>query len=130
MAMPLDLFEFQVKVWNWLLTCFGVAIARDKDERNQRFLEEALELVQATGMPAEVAHNLVDYVYGRPVGIDRQEVGGVIITLSALCSANGIDLNDAAGTELLRIWSKIDTIRQKQAAKPHFSPLPKEVYHG
>ena len=38
-----------------------------------RFLEEALELVQACGATASEAHQLVDYVYGRPVGEPAQE---------------------------------------------------------
>ena len=72
----------------------------------------------------ELAHQLVDYTYGRPVGEARQEVGGVVTTLSALCSAQGIDMHDAAEAELARIWTKIDVIRAKQAAKPKHSPLP------
>jgi hypothetical protein len=114
----------QTRMMAWLLECFGPEIAGDKIERNHRFLEEALELVQACGCTADEAHQLVDYTYGRPVGEARQEVGGVVTTLSALCSAQGIDMHDAAEAELARIWTKIDVIRAKQAAKPKHSPLP------
>ncbi|RQS15519.1 hypothetical protein DIE07_03565 [Burkholderia sp. Bp9002] len=38
----------------WMLECFGAAIATDRMERNHRFLEEALELVQACGCTAKV----------------------------------------------------------------------------
>lgn len=108
------------------MVCFGGMIAGDREERNHRFLEEALELVQACGCPAEDAHQLVDYVYGRPVGEPTQEVGGVMVTLAALCLANGIDMAASGETELARIWTKVDAIRAKQAAKPKGSPLPQE----
>ncbi len=115
---------FQARVQPWLLACFGELIAGDREERNHRFLEEALELVQASGCSASEAHQLVDYVYGRPVGEPAQEVGGVMVTLAALCLANGLDMHTAAETELARIWTMVEKIRAKQAAKPKHSPLP------
>lgn len=115
---------FQDRVQPWLLACFGEMIAGDREERNHRFLEEALELVQATGCTASEAHQLVDYVFGRDVGDPPQEVGGVMVTLAALCLANGMDMHDAAEVELARIWTKVEAIRAKQAAKPKHSPLP------
>ena len=60
--------EFQDSVKKWTWECFGEKIATDKLQRNHRFLEEALELVQACDCTREEAHMLVDYVYGRPVG--------------------------------------------------------------
>jgi hypothetical protein len=89
-----------------------------------RFLEEALELAQAIGCSSEDAHRLVDYVFSREVGQPELEVGGVMVTLAGLCSASGIDMNDAADRELERNWSRIDRIRGKQASKPIGSPLP------
>lgn len=116
--------SFQLRVRPWLLACFGEMIAGDREERNHRFLEEALELVQSTGCTASEAHQLVDYVYGRPVGEPAQEVGGVMVTLAALCLANNLDMHADAETELARIWTKVEQIRAKQAAKPRHSPLP------
>lgn len=116
--------SFQGRVDPWLHACFGPKIASDKIERNHRFLEEALELVQACGCTASEAHQLVDYVYGRPVGDPGQEVGGVMVTLAALCLAQGMDMHNAGETELTRIWTKTEQIRAKQAAKPAHSPLP------
>jgi len=118
---------FQQRVQPWMMECFGPVISADREERNHRFLEESLELVQATGCTAHEAHQLVDYVYGRPVGEPTQEVGGVMVTLAALCLANGLDLHDAAEVELARIWTKVETIRAKQAAKPKHSPLPEHA---
>lgn len=116
--------SFQFRVHEWVLACFGKEIAFDKAERNHRFLEEALELVQSLGCTAHEAHQLVDYVFGRDMGDPAQEVGGVRVTLAALCSANQIDDEDSAEIELERIWTKVEQIRAKQAAKPKHSPLP------
>lgn len=116
--------SFQERVQPWMMECFGPMIAGDREERNHRFLEEALELVQACGCSASEAHQLVDYVYGRPIGEKPQEVGGVMVTLAALCLAHDIDLHQAAEIELARIWTKVEAIRAKQAAKPKHSPLP------
>lgn len=121
-AQPSD--AFQQRVSPWMQACFGPAISADKSERNHRFLEESLELVQACGCTEDEAHQLVSYVYGRPTGEPAQEVGGVMVTLAALCLAQGLDMHANGETELARIWTKVDQIRAKQAAKPKHSPLP------
>jgi NTP pyrophosphatase (non-canonical NTP hydrolase) len=115
---------FQDRVNDWMQHCFGPAITMDKSERNHRFLEEALELVQSGGCTASEAHQLVDYVFGRDVGEIGQEVGGVSVTLAALCNAHDIDQGAQAEKELDRVWQKMKQIRAKQAAKPKHYPLP------
>jgi hypothetical protein len=117
---------FQTRVAKWMRECFGEKIAADKVERNHRFLEEALELVQSLGCTESEALELVRYVYGRPAGEPRQEVGGVMVTLAALCTPNEISLRDAGEAELARVNAPdvMARIRAKQAAKPQFSPLP------
>ncbi|WP_063904929.1 hypothetical protein [Burkholderia ubonensis] len=115
---------FQQRVQPWMLACFGAKISADKLERNHRFFEEAGELVQACGMTREEAHALVDYTWSRPVGETTQEVGGVMVTLAALCLANELDMHAAGETELARVWTMVEQIRAKQAAKPKHSPLP------
>lgn len=121
-----DAPPFQQRVQPWMLECFGAEIAADKMERNHRFFEEATELVQACGMTASEAHQLVDYTFGRPVGEPTQETGGVMVTLAALCLANGLDMHAAGERELARISvpETVAKIRAKQAAKPKHSPLP------
>ena len=117
--------RFQVGVNKWMMACFGEEIAEDKTERNFRFLEEALELVQSNGCTPESAHALVDYVYGRDAGVLKQECGGVMVTLAALANACGISMDDCGYDELYRCWSKIEAIRIKQANKKIKSgPLP------
>lgn len=116
--------DFQNKVFDWCVECFGQEITHDVTERNHRFLEEALELVQATGATKSESHQLVDYVFNRDIGEVNQELGGVMVTLAALSNAIGLRMEKAADTEVQRLWGKIEKIRAKQAAKPKHSPLP------
>ena len=115
--------SFQEQVRPWLLNCFGEEAANNVIERNHRFLEEALELVQSCGCRVADAHKLVDYVYGRPVGMKYQEVGGVMVTLAALCLAQNMDMHKCGDIELSRICTKVDEIRAKQAQKPKFQQV-------
>jgi hypothetical protein len=118
--------SFQQRVQPWLLECFGEMIDGDREERNHRFLEEALELVQSCGCTADEAHKLVDYVYGRAVGDPPQEVGGVLVTLAALCLANEMDMHKCGEVELSRITqpAMVEKIREKQKRKPSMSQPP------
>lgn len=116
--------SFQHRVWQWVVACFPTSAHLNVQERNHRFLEEALELAQANSCTKAEALELVEYVFGRPKGDVRQEVGGVLVTLAALCNATSVDMDDAAEQELQRNWSLIDRIRTKQAAKRQGSALP------
>lgn len=116
--------NFQDEVRRWVNVCFGSEISDHKIERSHRFLEEALELSQAAGCSAEEAHALVDYVFGRPTGELSQEVGGVMVTLAALCGAFGVSMTASGETEIARCWTKVEKIRAKNACKPRNSPLP------
>lgn len=116
--------SFQARVAPWMLACFGAEISGDMVERGDRLLEEVLEMLQSDGYdPARVAP-LRDYVYGRTTGEPVQEAGGVMVTLAAYCLAADLDMHAAGETELARVWTKVDKIREKQAAKPKLSPLP------
>lgn len=116
--------DLQSRVAPWMQACFGPEISADTVERRHRFIEEALELLQAMGGTKQEATQLVDYVFSREKGTPHQEVGGVMITLAALCLAAGLDMHKAGEDELARIWTKVDAIRAKQAAKPKHSVLP------
>lgn len=116
--------SYQKRVEQWLAACFTPEVRADRNERTHRFLEEALELAQANGCSHNDALVLVDYVFGREKGQPDQEVGGVMVTLASLCSATGLNMDDAGDRELERNWNRIDAIRAKQQSKPHGSPLP------
>lgn len=126
-----DMDEFQNRVARWCAECFGKTTAYDVTERNWRFLEEAIELVQSLGGTADDAHRLVDYVFAREPGEPLQEVGGTMVTLAALVAANGLSMSDGAMREVERIERPdvMDRIRAKHASKPHRSPLPGDYRH-
>lgn len=125
-----DREAFQARVLPWLMECFGADIAANIEERCDRFIEEALEQVQALGWDKARAIALVDYVYGRPAGEPHQEAGGVMVTFAALCQAAGLDMQKAGDDELARIMRPeiVQKIRAKQAAKPAGSALPVALY--
>lgn len=110
----------QQRVQPWVLQCLGAESANDLPLRAHRYCEEAVELVQACGCTREEVLQIVEWVFQRQPGELHQEVGGVMITLAALCLANGIDLHAEADRELERIWPLSDAIRAKQDVKPKF----------
>jgi len=104
----------QHAVATWCRAAFGEEHATNLLQRAVRGHEEQVELLQAaaheTGadMAAAraMAHKQVDYVFDRPPGNLRQEVGGVSITLLALCAAAGFSADEAESAELQRILAK------------------------
>lgn len=115
--------SFQARVSDWITQCFGESYGAEREVLSHRFLEESLELIQACGCSASVAHQLVDYVFARPVGEPHQEAGGVMVTLAALCAANNLDIHADAETELARVCANMDVIRARQLTKPKFKLL-------
>ncbi|WP_313008431.1 hypothetical protein [Brevundimonas vesicularis] len=117
--------RFQDRCGAWLDVCFGPESRMNVEHRNARFLEEAVELVQASGMTEAAAADVVRYAFSRPQGEINQEVGGVMMTLAAHCLATGVDMTAEGERELARVWTKVDQIRAKEAAKPSFAhPSP------
>ncbi|WP_234892227.1 hypothetical protein [Agrobacterium vitis] len=114
----------QSRVQPWMMACFGPEISADKLERGDRLLEEVFELLQSGDYPRERIRALEDYTWSRPQGEPKQEVGGVMVTLAAYCLAHDLNMHEAGEVELARIWTKVEKIRAKQAAKPTGSALP------
>lgn len=109
----------QQEVRDWLVTCFGPKAPPDTPERARRFLEEALELVQAAGMDKGEAQRLMDYVFARPPEADLgREYGGTLTTVLALAESTGHDFYRCGIREMLRCWDNVDHIRAKYEAKP------------
>lgn len=118
---------YQERVRAWAVACFGEVIPDDVRERSHRFVEEALELAQASGCTEAEARQLVSYVFNRPKGELAQEAGAAALTLAALCSALKLNMDAVAEAELARVWTRASAIRAKQASKPKDSPLPQHV---
>lgn len=107
----------QRQALKWVVETFGdIALARN--ERIDRFIEEAIELAQAVGMTKERLLSIAEYVYGRPQGVPFQEMGGVSLTFLLLCESHGVSADDAEREELARAFS-LDKLklRMKQNAK-------------
>jgi len=112
----------QQEVRDWVVDCFGEKIHNDKIERAFRFLEEALELFQSIGCNKIDAQMLVDYVFSRPTGETEREVGQVLVTYYALCSALKVHHDLLGRKELDQCWDNIDKIRAKGMAKRIVGP--------
>lgn len=119
------ILTFQRRVFDWCRRAFGEERTVDPGMRGLRLLEEALELAQAVGVGQRQAQEVLAYVYNRKPGEPRQEVGGTMVTLAALCQVFGIDMREAAEDELLRCESLTDVIRERNMAKPVFDGAPK-----
>jgi NTP pyrophosphatase (non-canonical NTP hydrolase) len=98
---------------------WGDACATSVLERSQRFLEEAVELVQTAGMSREQAHTMIDYVFGRPTEKDvSKELGGAAVTLLVLSEALDVDLETAVLRDFRRIEANATAMREKHLLKP------------
>lgn len=111
---------FQRFVDAWMVKCFGTAVRDDREERNYRFIEEALELIQACGCPPDRVHLIVDHVYSRDVGGVEKEVGDVMISLAALCNNHRVQIDWAAIAAMDSCEKRTEIIREKRAGKPAF----------
>lgn len=96
----------QHQVHLWCKQAFGRDHALSLPQRGIRLLEEAIEACQAAGGEREMAHRLVDYVFDRPVGKLRQELGGVGVTLLALAEAADESADACEVAEIERVLSK------------------------
>lgn len=110
---------YQSRVRDWVMTCFGEASLKDPILRGDRMLEEVFELLQAADYPVDRVDRIREYSFAREKGVISQEVGGVMSTLAAFCTAMNIDMKDAAEAEYARISTPeiIAKIRVKEAEK-------------
>jgi hypothetical protein len=65
-----------------------------------------------------MAHRLVDFIFAKQSGEIHQEVGGVGLTLLALCESARLSAEDEEQRELARVLSKpTEHFRQRNQAK-------------
>jgi NTP pyrophosphatase (non-canonical NTP hydrolase) len=115
------MWSFQIRVANWVLHCFGPLSIRNKPERIMRFCEESIELAQACEMTKQEVIMMVEYVYSKNPGEVKQEIGGVMTTLAALCSSHDLNLQEIGDKSLQDCWERVDEIRRKNLNMPRFS---------
>lgn len=108
----------QDDVLAWTRAAFGPDQATSLPQRAVRLLEEALEAYQACSGDPEMAHRLVDFVFARPVGELRQEIGGVGVCTLALAASAGLSADAAERTEWERVQAKpLEHFQRRNAAK-------------
>ena len=90
-------------IHQWAADTFGQEVAWNREERVLRFIEEAIELAQAEGLPVERLIETVRFVYAKPQGSTVREVGQVGVTLLAFCEVAGIDADIEERAEMLRV---------------------------
>ena len=91
---------------SWAIRAFGIATVSNPKERALRVLEEAIELAQSEGILKHMVDHCADVVYGRPIGLANQEIGGVLVTTAVYCSCHNLDMEEVFIQELDRILSK------------------------
>ncbi len=89
-------------VYDWAVNTFGI-VATSQDERAARFLEEAIELVQAMGLSEIMAEAILARVYSRNPGDPAQEIGQAQLTLECLAETAGFCADAEAELEFERI---------------------------
>ena len=117
------LWDFQNRARAWGLECLGYALVYDERERAHRMLEEAVEVFQSMGRSAEEAHAIVAWKMEGEPGEIQQEIGGLMMTVSVLCSSRAIDLITCAENGLADAYERIEEVRAKQLRKPRFEQL-------
>lgn len=94
----------QRAVVKWAGETFGAA-SLTSAERAMRVIEEAVELVQAEGIPIGRVLTVVDHVYRKSPGDPAQEAGGLGVTLLAYCAVRGISADREEVREVERVLS-------------------------
>lgn len=99
-------WQRQQRISDWVQRIIAEpAEATSIPQRALRLLEEAIELAQASGLDKEYVKLLCNNIYSRPIGNIVQELGGVSVTLLAMCSAIGYDADAVEALEVQRVLS-------------------------
>ena len=110
----------QEVVRKWICSTMDTETFLSTKERAQRFLEEAIELVQATGdLTKEDIQHQLDTTWARPVGTLSNEVGGTAVCLFALCENLGLDFYEELNREITRVYQPhvIEKVRKRWREK-------------
>lgn len=107
--------HWQGMIGKWVRKTFGDKSMQTR-ERNLRFIEEAIELVQSHNITKDDINKVMDRVYNKPPGNSVQEVGGVMITLLALADCQRYDIQECMVREWERIREPDDLLKAKLKA--------------
>lgn len=105
-------------IHDWGCRAFGQENFNSPRERSLRLLEEALELVQAEGINVTKVNQLVAAVYERPIGKPEQEIGGVLLTMTAYIRTRGWNPHQFLLYEVRRVLGiPIEKFRERNKEK-------------
>lgn len=96
----------QTLIRKWAIAAFGHDEATSIPQRGVRLLEEAIEAAQAAGVTAEMAHELVTFVFNRPAGELPQELAQVSLTAMLLADAACVSIEAVECAEIARVLAK------------------------
>lgn len=88
----------------WAIETFG-EIACDDMERTRRFIEEAMELAHAMGLPLRDVDKISARIYSRPRGNIPQEIGQAQACLECLAENMNLSADREAYLEFDRVRS-------------------------
>lgn len=115
-----NLDSYQEEIGRWVMHVFGTAQLRHVPLRAIRALEECVEANQSCYVPREIAHQIVDAVYDRPVEPDvGKEIGGSLFTMLALAEACGLPADQVLDRTIKRGWDpeRIKQIQERNKGK-------------
>lgn len=115
-------YDRQEAIVEWGVRAFGANMAAP-DRRAIRLCEETFEVAQAIGLPKDQVHALLDYVYAKPVGDIKTELGDVGICLMALASSLNLNMDMVERIRVEEILTKdpaIYTARMETKKKAGF----------
>lgn len=104
----------QEDIVKWSVATFGAHTLK-YDERSSRFIEEAIELAHAAGLPMERIVMLLARVYAREQGRVRKELGQVGLTLEALAETFRFSLEACTAEE----WNRVQAISKEEWQRRH-----------
>lgn len=95
------------RVLEWAVAMFG-PVAKNRDERAARVLEEALELAQACGLSPDIVDRIVNRVYSKEHGDLRGEFGQLQMVMYAFAANENLIPDTEAEIEFHRVvqWPK------------------------
>ena len=116
----MNMNDFQKQVAEQVIATVGSSSLYHKRERALRVAEEVSELLQASGLCKKDFFNVIDYVYARPIGEVKSEVGDALITIAGLATAFDINMSTEASAGIQRFKQKRAKIRDKHNNKPDY----------
>jgi len=98
----------------WAVEMFG-PVALRRDERLDRFLEEAIELAHAEGVGALHLNRIIKRVYERPAGDTYKEIGQAQACLETFAESIGLSSDGEAERE----WHRVQAIPKEEWTRRH-----------